>query len=103
MPPSHKPTVRTNQLTGQESECVCVCVLFIKEKGFTFLAFTNHSYRIWFANLKERDRLEYLRVHGKIILKWIFNRKRGVDWIDLAQDRDRWRALKSTIINIRVP
>jgi hypothetical protein len=24
-----------------------------------------------------------------------------VDWIDLAQDRDRWRALVNTIMNLR--
>jgi hypothetical protein len=27
----------------------------------------------------------------------------GVDWIDLAQDRDRWRALVHTEIILRVP
>ena len=27
----------------------------------------------------------------------------GVDWIELAQDRNRWRALVSTVMNIRVP
>jgi hypothetical protein len=27
----------------------------------------------------------------------------GVDWIYLAQDRDKWRALVNAIMNIRVP
>ena len=28
---------------------------------------------------------------------------RGVDWIELAQDRDRWRALVSAVMNLCVP
>jgi len=27
----------------------------------------------------------------------------GVDWIDLAQDRDRWLALVTAVMNLRVP
>ena len=28
---------------------------------------------------------------------------RGMDWIDVGQDRDRWRALVSAVMNLRVP
>ena len=27
----------------------------------------------------------------------------GMDWIDVAQDRDRWRAIVTAVMNLRVP
>jgi hypothetical protein len=51
----------------------------------------------------EGDHLKDPSVDGRIILKWIFERMGGgADWIDLAQDRDRWRALVYTMMNLRV-
>jgi hypothetical protein len=43
-------------------------------------------------------------VDGRIILKWVLKKwDGGTDWIDLGQDRDRWRALVNAGINLRVP
>ena len=42
-------------------------------------------------------------VDGRIILKWIFERlDGGMDWINLAQDRDMWRALVNAVMNLRI-
>jgi hypothetical protein len=48
--------------------------------------------------------LEDPGIDGRIILKWILERLGGgADWIDLALDRDRWRALVYKVMNLRVP
>jgi len=44
----------------------------------------------WWRNLRERDHLEDLGVDGRIILH--FALKKGVYYIDVAQDTDRWQA-----------
>jgi hypothetical protein len=41
-------------------------------------------------------------VDGRI-LKWIFKKwDRGMDWIELAQVRDRWRVVVNVVMNLRV-
>jgi hypothetical protein len=56
--------------------------------------------------------LKYVkRPLGRPRRRWVDNTKMdlreigwgGMDWIDLAQDRDQWGALVSTVINLRVP
>jgi hypothetical protein len=48
--------------------------------------------------------LEDPGVDGRIILRWIFRKlDGGMDWIDLVQGRDRWRALVNAVKKIRVP
>ena len=44
-------------------------------------------------------------VDRMIILKCIFERLgvRSIDWIDLAQDRDRWRAVVNGVMKLGVP
>jgi hypothetical protein len=42
---------------------------------------------------------------GGMILKWIFRKwdGRGMCWIDLAEDRDRWQELVNAVMNLRIP
>jgi hypothetical protein len=51
----------------------------------------------WWGSLKERDHWGDPDVDGRIILRGIFRKWEGV------QDRDRWRALVSTVMNFRIP
>ena len=53
----------------------------------------------------QEDHLENPCVDGRKILKWIFERLEwgGIDWIDLARDREKWRAFVNAVMNLRVP
>ena len=56
------------------------------------------------GNLRERDHLRDPDINGRIIIRWIFRKWDVVDmdWIELAQDRDRWRALVNAVMNLRL-
>ena len=59
----------------------------------------------WWANRSVRGHLEDAGMGGRISVKCNFKNwdGGGMDWIDLAQDRDRWRTLVNAVINLRVP
>ena len=59
----------------------------------------------WWGNLKERDDWGDPDVDGRVILRLDLQKVGGgcVDWMELAQDRDRWRALVSTVMKLLVP
>jgi hypothetical protein len=65
----------------------------------------RNAYRILVGKPKGKRPL------GRPRRRWVDNIKMdlkemrwdGIDWIDLAQDRDRWRALVNTVMNLRVP
>jgi len=54
--------------------------------------------------VKERDHLEEMCVDGKVNNEMYFREIlwEGVDWVHLVQNRDKWFAVVSTVINIWV-
>jgi hypothetical protein len=52
------------------------------------------------------EKLEGKRLPGRPRRKWVVLREIGwgdMDWTDLAQAIDQWRALANTVINLQVP
>jgi hypothetical protein len=83
--------------------------LFKAKSGFfvsNILGMLSFSFNICVhVNMLTRDHWEDPDLDGRIILRWIFRKWEGGcgDWMELAQDRERWRALVSTVMNFRVP
>jgi hypothetical protein len=65
----------------------------------------RNAYRILMGNPERKRPL------GRTRRRWVDNIKTelreigwdGLDWIDLAYDRDQWRALVNMVMNFRVP
>jgi trehalose-6-phosphate synthase len=63
------------------------------------------EYRILVGKAEEKRPL------GRQRRRWVGNINKhlreigwdGVDWIDMALDRDQWRALVNTVFNLRAP
>jgi hypothetical protein len=66
---------------------------------------TRNAYRILVGKPEGKRPLERPR------RRWVDNIKmdvteigwNGIDWIELAQDRNQWRVLVNTVMNLRVP
>jgi hypothetical protein len=57
----------------------------------------------WWETLRERAHLVDQSVGGMINIKTDLQEVgcRGMDWIELAQDRDSWRVLVNAVMNLR--
>jgi hypothetical protein len=67
-------------------------------KGETYIGF-------WWGNMKKREYSTHLDVmfEDHITMQFQDIRCAGLDWIDLAQDRDKWRTVVNKSMKLRVP
>ena len=62
------------------------------------------GYRVLVGKPVERRPLERPRHRWKYDIKMYLREVGwGMDWIDLAQEKDRWRDVVSAVMNLRVP
>jgi hypothetical protein len=73
-------------------------------KAYSTNGMKRNAYRILVGKSEGKRTLGYQNVGGWIMLMDLREMGWGsMDWIDLAQDRDRWMALVNTVMNVRVP
>jgi len=54
------------------------------------------------GKLRERDHLEDTILDGKILLNGSSIRGWGMDWIDLAPDRDSWQVVVNAVMKLQI-
>jgi hypothetical protein len=60
-------------------------------------------YSVLVGNPEGKSHVEDQGVDGRMVWKWTLGRLvGGVEWIHLAQDRERWRAVVNAVMNLRV-
>jgi hypothetical protein len=63
----------------------------------------RNVYRVLVGKPEGKVHLKDQGVDGRMGSKWTLGRLvGGVEWIHLAKDRDRWRAVVSAVMNLRV-
>jgi hypothetical protein len=62
-------------------------------------------YRIFMGKPDGKRQLGRPRCRWDVNIRWTFMEVGcgGMDWINLAQDKDRWRALVNEVMNLMVP
>jgi hypothetical protein len=98
-----------------ETNCTILSIIFNREIAYSRrMRWAGHVARMGEKRNAYRilvGKPEGQRPLGRPRRTWVDNIKidlreigwDGMDWIDLAQDRDKWRALVNTVMNLRVP
>jgi hypothetical protein len=84
---------------------VNIIIIIIMGRACSTYGEKRNAYRILVGKLERKRSL------GRPRSRWVDNIKMdhreigwdGVDWIDMAQDRNQWRALVNAVLNLRVP
>jgi hypothetical protein len=80
-------------------------IFILKCRAYSTNGEKRNAYRILVGKPEGKRQL------GRARRRWVDNTKMdlreigwgGMDWIDLAQDSDQWKALVDTVMNLRVP